>query len=132
MATVAKTFSLSTPEGKGIVAVLDSNGIVTFAIDAGSSSSIRGTEMFNRMMQFFGTDAVAIQGVWRRSHFRRQSANIDKVNELTAKGMAIEDAIRQTWTVTRARKLGFTRVRLLGQPIGQPGVFDEIDVLIEK
>lgn len=132
MSTVAKTFSFTTPEGKGITAVLDDQGIVTFAIDAGPGSSVRGTDMFNRMMRFFGADAIAIQGVWRSNLQGRPSVNIDKVNELTAQGMSIEDAVQHTWTVTRARKLGFTTVRLLGQPVGQSGAYTEIDVLIGK
>jgi len=129
---VARTFSLITPEGKGIVAELDDQGVVTFAIEAGPSSSVRGTDMFNRMMQFFGADAVAIRGVWRRSPSGKESTNIDKVNELTGKGMPLADAIQQPWTVTRARKLGFAKVQLLGQPVGQAGAYDAIDVLIEK
>lgn len=125
-------FVLLTPEGKGILANLDDAGVLTFAIDAGEGSSVRGTEMFNRMMQHFGAGVRAIRGVWRKGPSGRPSTNIDKVNELTAAGMTLEEAVSHAWTVTRARKLGFLQVRVLGIPVGTPGKYTEIDVLIEK
>jgi len=129
---MAQAFSWFTPEGKGILGELDDDGVVTFAIEAGEGSSIRGTEMFNRMMAFFGDSVRSIHGVWRKGHLGKASANIDKVNKLTSAGMTLEDAIMVTWTVSRARKLGFGRVRLLGTPVGSPGVYTKIDVLIER
>jgi hypothetical protein len=125
-------FVLLTPEGKGILASLDQAGVVTFAIEAGEGSSIRGTELFNRMMAHFGAGVRAIHGVWRKGPPGRPSTNIDKVNELTAEGMALDEAITHAWTVTRARKLGFMKARVLGVPVGKPGAYREIDVLIEK
>lgn len=125
-------FELYTPEGKGIFADMDENGVVTFAIEAGTGSSIRGTEMFNRMVDHFGSALTAIHGVWVKGTLGRPSTNIDKVNELTAQGMRLEDAIHQTWTVTRAAKRGFRQVRLLGNPIGQPGGYTQVDVMIER
>lgn len=125
-------FDLVTPEGKGIIGELDQDGVLTFAVEAGPGASIRGTEMFNRMMQHFGANVSAIRGVWRKSATGRPSTNIDKVNELTAQGMVLQDAIQYAWTVTRARKLGFTRVSVIGQPQGSSGDYVAIDVLIEK
>ena len=122
---------LLTPEGRGIYGNLDDVGIVTFAIHAGEGSSIRGTELFNRMMQHFGAEVRAIQGVWRKGPSGEPSANIDKVNDLTRTGMRLEEAIAHAWTVTRARKLGFLKLRVLGVPVGAPGAYTEIDVLIE-
>jgi hypothetical protein len=127
-----REFVLLTPEGKGIVADLDDAGVVTFAIEAGEGSSIRGTDMFDAMMQDFGAAVHAIKGVWRKGPSGRPSTNIDKVNELSGVGMALEEAITHAWTVTRARRLGFLKVRVLGAPVGQPGAYTEIDVLIEK
>lgn len=88
--------------------------------------------MFNRMMRDFGVDVRAIHGVWRKSPSGRPSTNIDKVNELTASGMALMDAIQHAWTVTRARKLGFTQVCVIGQPEGSADAYTKIDVLIER
>ncbi len=111
--------------GKGILGYLDENGTVTFAIEAGQGSPIRGTELFDNMMRFFGADAKAIRGVWR------SGTNLDKVNELTAQGMPLEEAVQRAWTVTRARRLGFNKVAVVLQE-GQPGQYAKIDVLIEK
>jgi hypothetical protein len=129
---VVKTFVLLTPEGKGIYGELDASGVVTFIIEAGPGSSIRGTELFNRMMQSFGAGAVAIHGIWRKAPPGQPSTNLDKVNELTAAGMPVEDAIQHAWTVTRAQKIGFTKVRLLGNLVGMPGAYTQIEVLLEK
>jgi hypothetical protein len=129
---VVDKFLFLTPEGKGIYGELDDRGVVTFVVEAGPGSSIRGTELFNRMMQYFGSGAKAIHGVWRKSPIGHPSANIDKVNELTAAGMALADAVQYAWTVTRAKKLGFTNICVIGQPVGSPGAFTEIDVLIEQ
>jgi hypothetical protein len=127
-----KSFVLVTPEGKGIIGELDLNGVVTFAIEAGTGSSVRGTDLFNRMMDHFGTSALAIHGTWRRGTSQRPSTNIDKVNELTGLGMSLEDSVHQAWTVTRAKKQGFTKVRVLGQPEGSQGAYTRVDVLIER
>jgi hypothetical protein len=123
---------LLTPEGKGILGELDEHGVVTFAVEAGEGSSLRGTELFNCMMRHFGDGVRAVQGVWRKGPQGKPSTNIDKVNELTGAGVPLEEAILQAWTVTRAKKLGFTRVRLLGQPEGSPGGYTRVDVVMEK
>ena len=84
-------------------------------------------------MQYFGADVRALQGVWRKNvATNAPSANIDKVNELTAAGMTVVDAAHYAWTVTRAKKLGFSRVSVVGQAVGNAGAYTEIDVLIER
>jgi hypothetical protein len=128
----AKEFELITPEQKGILGSMDEAGVVTFFIAAGEGSSIRGTELFNRMMQFFGNDVQAIHGVWVHNTQGLPSTNIAKVNELTKAGLPLEEAIQQAWTVTRARKLGFQRVRLLNIPEGALGAYTKVEVLIER
>ena len=129
---MASSFILFTPEQKGILGNLDEDGVVTFAIAAGEGASIRGTEMFNRMMQHFGDEVRAIHGVWRKYYPDRISTNVDKVNELTTMGIPLEEAIRHAWTTTRAFKLGFTRAKVIGDTEGVPGAFSKIDVLIER
>ncbi len=132
MSALEKAFTLESPEGFGIYGTLDEKGMVSFVVSAGERSAVRGTDYFNRMMAFFGEDARAILGSWRKSSNHRPSANIDKVNELTGRGVPLEVAIHQTWTVTRAKKLGFTRVRLQEVPIGNPGDYERILVVMEK
>lgn len=128
--TPLMVFAYNHPSQKAaIYAELDAHGVVTFAVHAASDSPIRGTELFLRMMNAFGDDAKAIEGVWRKGN--SPSINIDKVNELTGQGMAIEDAVMHAWTVTRARKLGFAKVSVTYQQ-GSPGLYRKVDVLIEK
>jgi hypothetical protein len=128
--TPMMVFAYNHPSKKAtIYANLDPNGVVTFAIQVDPSSPVRGTELFRRMMLAFGDDAKAIQGVWRKGI--SPSINIDKVNELTAKGMTLENAVLQAWTVTRAKKLGFEKVRVTDHK-GSRGAYGKIDVMIEK
>ena len=132
MGDFPKVFFLNVPNGDGIYGNLNELGVVTFTIKAGRGSPIRGTEMFDRMMEQFGKEVLAIQGVWRIGADGEPSVNIDKVNELTSMGVPLEEAILQTWTVAKARKWGFVRVRLVGPRIGSPGAFEKIDVFMEK
>jgi hypothetical protein len=125
-------FRLLLPDDRGIIATLDEQGIVTFVVLAGEGSPIRGTEMFDLMMRAFGEQVRGIQGVWRRGFEGQPSVNLDKVNELTAQGTPLVEAIKRAWTVTRAQRWGFGQVTLLGNPQGSPGAYTKIDVLIEK
>jgi hypothetical protein len=111
---------------------MDSFGEVTFAIHAGVGSSIRGTEMFNRMMDAFGEAAKSIRGVWIKRSTGEISTNIDKVNELVASGMALEDAVLHAWTVTRARKRGFRTALVDETSQESTGVYTRIVVVIQK
>ena len=45
--------------------------------------------------------------------------------------MGLEDAVQFAWTVTRAKKFGFSSVRVVAQE-GSPGNFRKLDVMIEK
>jgi hypothetical protein len=128
--TPVMVFAYNHPSGKAAISgELDVFGVVTFAVYAATDSPIRGTELFLKMMNAFGDYAKAIEGVWRKG--KLPSINIDKVNELTGQGMLIEDAVLHAWTVTRARKVGFTKVSVAYQK-GSPGNYRKIDVLIEK
>ncbi len=125
-------FRLLLPDDRGIIGTLDDQGIVTFVIMAGEGSPIRGTEMFDLMMRAFGEQVRGIRGVWRRGFKGQPSANLDKVNELTSQGTALDEALKQAWTVTRAERWGFGRITLVGEPQGSAGAYTKIDVLIEK
>ena len=127
MPTVEELFVQWADEtaGKGILGYLAEDGTVAFAIQAGEGSPIRGTELFDNMMLYFGSEAKAIRGVWR------SGTNLDKVNELTAQGMPLEEAVQHAWTATRARRLGFNKVMVVLQE-GQSGQYTKIDVRIEK
>jgi hypothetical protein len=136
-----REFERLLPDGKGILGELRvlerrkdgvCKGVVTFFIEAGPTSLVRGTELFNEMMDFFGADADTIHGVWRVSPQGKASTNIDKVNELTSQGMSLEKAIQHAWTATRARKRGFGGAVVLGMPVGIAGNFVAIDVEMRR
>lgn len=102
-------FELFFPEGRGILGSMDGFGEVTFAIHAGEGSSIRGTEMFNRMLDAFGKAVKSIRGVWIKRTTGEASTNIDKVNELVASGMALEEAVLHAWTFIEPRRGALAR-----------------------
>lgn len=125
-------FKLLLPEGSGIIGSVDEQEILSFVVIVREGAPIRGTEMFDLMMRAFGSSMRAIAGVWRRGFQGQKSANLDRVNELTAAGVTLESAACQTWTATRAARWGYTKVSVVGTPIGLPGNYSKIDVLIEK
>jgi hypothetical protein len=55
--------------------------------------------------------------------------NLRKVNELTAKGVPLEEAIKQTWTANRARDAGFGNAKLVATPKGTPGAYTDVEVV---
>ncbi|HEY1379166.1 MAG TPA: hypothetical protein VGF55_20355 [Gemmataceae bacterium] len=125
-------FKLLLPDGRGIVGSVDEDRVLAFVVLAGEGCPIRGTEMFDLMMRAVSKEIRAIAGVWRTGFGGEPSTNLDRVNELTAAGMPLDDAVRQTWTATRAARWGFSRVTVLGTPAGGVGRYTRIDVLIEK
>ena len=128
--TPLMVFAYNHPSQKAIVyAELDAQGVVTFAIQAMKDSPMRGTELFRRMLIAFGDDAKAILGSWTKGD--KPSINIDEVNRLTGQGMPLEDAVHHAWTVTRAKKLGFLKVRVVAKE-GSSGNFRRLQVMIEK
>jgi hypothetical protein len=124
--------SFQLPAGHGIVASLDDKGVLTFVISAGEGSPIRGTELFDLMMRSMGDDVQAIHGNWNIGVDGKESTNIDKVNELTSQGIALDQAVLSAWTVTRAARWGFTKVSIEGTPQATAGEFTKIEVRIEK
>jgi hypothetical protein len=129
---MAAEFRLFLPDDVGgILGSMDETGVLTFFISARPGSPLRGTELFEIMLRAFGGRVRAVQGVWRRGFEGSPSVNLDRVNERTAASVSLMDAVRQTWTYTRAARWGFTRITLT-QVEGTPGNYDKIDVLLEK
>jgi hypothetical protein len=125
-----KEFEFFASDNKAACFGVLEGGVVTFSIQVEPDSPIRGTEVFNRMMDHFGDDAIALQGVWVKGAHGRQSINIDKVNELISTGVPLQKAVEQAWTVTRAMKRGFRTVRVLQTDPKPPGPFSKVTVLI--
>jgi hypothetical protein len=87
------------------------NGILTITLrtvlDDGSRSSIlRGAEEFSNIMAHFGAAVQAIKGSWQFG------TNLATINSLTAAGMPLEQAVRQTWSATQAARFGFSAVTI--------------------
>lgn len=100
--------------GKGIYATIGEDGFVEFKINT-EGTGVRGTDLFNRMMQAFGGRVRGIRGMWPGG------SNLKMVNELTAQGLSLTEAVTRTWTAHRARDFGFGKAMIHGEPIGVPG-----------
>jgi hypothetical protein len=74
------------------------------------------------MMQHFSGNAKGVWGKWV------SGTNLEKVNELTAQGVPLEEAITRTWTANRAREFGFDNATIVGEPVGVPGAYTNITV----
>jgi uncharacterized protein (DUF779 family) len=67
-----------------------------------------GRWMFDQMMAHFGTSVICVEGNW----VGPVSDNLIELNRLTAHGVPIEEAAKQTWTGRRAIDWHFTQVRI--------------------
>jgi hypothetical protein len=83
------------------------------------------------MMRAFGKEVLSIRWTWRRGFQGAQSLNLDKVNELTARGISLDEAVRETWTATRAKRWGVTEITVVNTEGGQ-GNYTKMDVLIQN
>jgi hypothetical protein len=129
---MAAEFRLFLPEEVGgILGSLDERGVLTFFISVKPESPLRGTELFDLMLRAFGDRVRAVLDVWRRGFEGSLSVNLDRVSERTEAGVSLLDAVRETWTCTRAARWGFTRITLVSVE-GTPGNYNKLDVLLEK
>ena len=121
----AKEFELLLSGGKGIFGSLNKEGTVSLIVEAGKGSPVSGTELIAKMMAAFGNRVTAIQGNWT------YGVNLAKVNELTARGMSLEQAVTKTWTASRAAMFGFGQaaVQLVE---GGPGAYTKLQVLFTR
>jgi hypothetical protein len=111
--------------GKGIFATIGEDGFVEFKIHT-KGTGVRGTELFRRMMQAFGGRVRGIWGMWP------SGTNLDKVNELTAQGIPLSEAVTRAWTAHRARDFGFGKAIIHEEPIGVPGAYTKVVVRFVK
>jgi hypothetical protein len=109
-----------------------SGGVVTFGIAtkaAGKSSSVKGEDLFQLMIDHFGASNIAtIRGRWRA--VPGSSDNLDTFNRLTTTPTQLteEQAALRTFTGKMAeRHLGFTRVAFRHR-LGSPGSYVEVEV----
>jgi hypothetical protein len=111
-------------ENKGILASLDEDGFIEFKINV-EGSGYRGTDLFKRMMEHFGSNVRGIWGKWVSGD------NLETVNRLTARGLPLEEAVTRAWTANRARDFGFDNATVV-KAEGEPGVYTNIEVRFDK
>jgi len=96
------------------------------------SPLIRGKEAFAKVMEHFGPEVKRIKGNWTTSTSEKYgSDNLKTLNELTSKGISIEDAAKETWTGKQAATFGFTQVKKTFSE-GSPGQYSLVEVLFTK
>lgn len=110
---------------KGVLGSLSTDGVLSLAIEAGKGSPVRGSEMFAKMMQHFGSGVKAIQGNWS------YGSNLARVNDLTRGGMSLQQAVTQTWTAGQAATHGFGHATLQAAE-GSAGAYTRIQVLFTR
>jgi hypothetical protein len=105
--------------GRGIYGAIDEDGMLAFKINT-EDTGVRGTDLFDRMMQHFGDKVQGVWGMWPKG------TNLDKVNELTAQGITLQEAVTRTWTANRARAFGFSKAIICEEPVGTPGAYTKV------
>jgi hypothetical protein len=111
-------------------ATVDDDGVLYIDLRAVTRSGVRSTvllgkEQFERILAHFGEKVKAIKGNWRFG------TNLALVNELTDRGMGLEEAARQTWTGRRAASVGFTDMVIL-RVEGSAGRYTGVQVLFRQ
>lgn len=88
-------------------------------------SGCPGRWLFQVAWEHFVAAGVSILGVRGEWVF---GDNLAEVNALTARGLPLEEAAKQTWTGLRASDKGFTTVTILDTD-GSPGNYASVDVV---
>ncbi|MCW3844736.1 HINT domain-containing protein [Micromonospora yasonensis] len=102
------SYSIShAKSGSGVIADLDSDGIITLMMQRNGGSPMSGREMFDRVMAHFGDRVNGIQGYWVYGD------NLAAFNAAVRNGDPLRSAARGTWTGRQAARYGFTRVKIL-------------------
>jgi hypothetical protein len=111
------------------------DGTLFFVIGTPETNSpVKGSEMFDRMMQHFGDKVKRIQGEWYGVDLSNpdKRSNIHTVNMLIRdKGMEPEEAAMLNFTGKMAERNGFTEVKILDHD-GAPGYYTSIKVEFSK
>ncbi|MFF3734299.1 putative T7SS-secreted protein [Streptomyces sp. NPDC002476] len=118
------------PSGKGIVADLDSKGIMSLVIEKGPDTP-RGSEMFDNAIRSFGNDVQGVKGYWQNGGTLRD--NLDSFNSAARNAppgdmRALENAARNTFTGKMAARHGFTDVEIV-ELRGPHGDYSNVGVI---
>ena len=127
---VARDFNYMVNDSSGILSTLSKDGVVDFKINA-VNSPVRGVDLFDKMMEAYGTDVSAIRGNWMNKDAGPANKNLGVVNKLTSEGVPLENAVTRTWTAQQAARYGFTSpsVQVV---IGETGAYTKVETLFTK
>ncbi|MBL1287320.1 RHS repeat protein [Streptomyces sp. For3] len=120
------------PSGKGIVAELDSQGIMSLVIEKGPDTP-RGSAMFDNAIRNFGDDVQGVKGYWQNGGTLRD--NLDSFNSAARNSspgdmQALESAARSTFTGKMAARHGFTEVDIV-ELRGPHGDYSHVGVIFK-
>lgn len=111
-----------------INASVSTDGILEFEIETeieGTRDTIRGSVLYELMMQQLGAKVKKIRGLWV------SGSNLNEVNRLTKLGMPLKQAVFLTWSGERAFRLGYTEVDEI-EFRGRAGMYGEVDVVFAR
>ncbi|WP_431952849.1 hypothetical protein [Nocardia lijiangensis] len=113
-------YLLNHPDSDSAIhADISSTGVLTILMGRNPGSPVSGRQMFDTMMAHFGNRVTIIEGYWVYGD------NLKKVNELTAGGVRLRDAVGKAWTAQQAARHGFTEVGNI-ETVGGPGNYKMI------
>ncbi len=93
--------------------------------DGQRSTLLRGAEHFQAIVRFFDSEFTSLVSNWQ------YGTNLAHVNELTARGLSLEDAAARTWTGEQAEKAGFQMLRIVNSQ-GDPGRYTSVKVAFTR
>ncbi|MFE9139715.1 hypothetical protein, partial [Streptomyces sp. NPDC007355] len=105
-----------------------SDGFINGTIEAAKGSPVKGHQLFAETVKAFGDRAKGFEAGWFQGSY---GTNINMVNELTAAGIPLEEAVSQTWSARQAAKYGWTQASVMSY-IGSRGNYDEMIVRFFK
>jgi hypothetical protein len=111
--------------GNGIIADLDSNGLMSLVIMSGSDTP-RGSEMFNSALAHFGDGVKGVKAYWQDGG--TLSDNLNSFNAAVRGGASLEDAARATFTGKMSTRAGFSSVEIT-ELRGMPGDYTNVGVI---
>ncbi|MEV5887571.1 RICIN domain-containing protein [Streptomyces sp. NPDC052020] len=113
------------PSGRGIVADMDDNGLVSFVINAGADTP-RGGEMFNAALAHFGDEVKGVKAYWQDGG--ALSDNLNSFNAAVQGGASLKEAALATFTGKMSSRAGFSTVEIT-ELRGMPGAYTNVGAI---
>ena len=114
------------PNGLGIIADIDRDGLVSFVIKANKETP-KGGEMFNAALDHFGDKVKGVQAYWQDGG--ELSDNLNSFNAAVRGGASLEDAaLNSTFTGKMSNRAGFSKVEFI-ELRGMHGNYTNVGVI---